>query len=434
MILRFCPKAITKTQSIILIFILIVSISGASLYFLWPSLTQQGGTIKIGILADLDMTGGRGALQGATLAAEQINAEGGILGKQIEILGEDADTETSSDLSKVSSALTRLLTYHKVDFVIGTVAGQTCLVSQDIVSDHKKILLGVLSPDDVLTERVEEDYEKYKYFFRISPINNSVMFQGVPFSTAGLRNITGLNKVGYLGQDVTTWNGVAAGLDYVLPEIYGFDLVYKGKFPPLSSPDLSSYFAAAEAAGTEILLTLVGGTDGHLIVKEWYDRQSPMIIGGINLAAGETFWEATDGKCIYTTYIGYDTKDNPPSSLTLPFFAAFEERWGTEPKGAAQASYTALRCILYDAIRRAGTTETEAVIEALEETEVDTPAGMFSFTNNHDVFVKRIFDPEGNTAVFQYQEEGAQVPVYPPEKLAAFGGTFKYPPWPGPWD
>ena len=48
-------------------------------------------TIKIGICADLDTLTGRGTHRGAILAAEQINEQGGLLGKTIEIIAEDSD-------------------------------------------------------------------------------------------------------------------------------------------------------------------------------------------------------------------------------------------------------------------------------------------------------------------------------------------------------
>jgi ABC-type branched-subunit amino acid transport system substrate-binding protein len=68
----------------------------------------------------LDGFTGKRIWQAAVLAAEQLNAEGGISEKQVEVVGEDTDIESAIvDPAVVNSALTRLLTVHKVDFIIG---------------------------------------------------------------------------------------------------------------------------------------------------------------------------------------------------------------------------------------------------------------------------------------------------------------------------
>ena len=70
-----------------------------------------------------------------------------------------------------------------------------------------------------------------------------------------VRELTGFNKVGYLAEDLP-WNKPSRdNLDVFLPE-NGFELVYKGKLA-IGTMDFSSYFAAAEAAGVEVLVPLI---------------------------------------------------------------------------------------------------------------------------------------------------------------------------------
>ena len=85
-----------------------------------------------------------------------------------------------------------------------------------------------------------------------------------------------------------------------------------------------------------------------------------------------------------------------------------------------------------DAIERAGTTETEAVIEALENTNLETALHKnFAYTSNHDILVK---PDEVLVILFQWQANGTRVPVYPREVKEELGITYTYPDWPGPWD
>jgi branched-chain amino acid transport system substrate-binding protein len=108
------------------------------------------------------------------------------------------------------------------------------------------------------------------------------------------------------------------------------------------------------------------------------------------------------------------------------------------PDSIATASYDAVRFILSDAIKRAGTTETEAVIKALEKTDVETSmARRFVFTSSHDVMIGAAGPNIPNedymlVCLFQWQN-GTQVPVYPETIMKEAGATYKYPPWKGPW-
>ncbi len=101
-------------------------------------------------------------------------------------------------------------------------------------------------------------------------------------------------------------------------------------------------------------------------------------------------------------------------------------------------AYDTVRFILSDAIKRAGTTETEAVIKALEQTNVETSSARhFMFTSSHDVMVGgNLNEPSSQYSVmfyFQWQN-GTQVPVKPESIMKEAGATYKYPPWHGPWD
>ena len=109
-------NGISKMQSLILAAIIVVAaVAGAAAYYLWTSNAGASNTIKIGVLTDLEVVGNWHA---AILAAEQINAEGGIVGRQVEIIGEDIDSQIQ-DTVTYTNALERLLAYHKVDFIIG---------------------------------------------------------------------------------------------------------------------------------------------------------------------------------------------------------------------------------------------------------------------------------------------------------------------------
>ena len=429
-------NAITKTQSVILLGIIIVA-AVAGVYVL---MMEQGtsDTIKIGVLADLDGAIGKTILQGTKLAAEQINAEGGIMGKQIEVIGEDTDVESGSDATKVDLALTRLITLRNVDFIIGISAGQGFRI-QEVISQYKKIFFDIDAAEDSYTQRVLEDYDSYKYYFR-DTFNATSTFQGMIDGFLQFKELTGLNKIGYLAEDLGWNTEITKGVDIVLPEL-GFDLVYEGKFP-IGTVDFSSYFAQAEAEGVEVMVPLIAVGGAVPFVKEYSDRQSPMVIYGGILGGGVTGkegWEITEGKCEYTTSAAYAiTAGYNLTSKTLPVREAYINRWNEIPSSSAATAYDILRYILADAIRRAGTLEVSAVIDALETTSIETTnAKNFVYTSSHDLMMgENPNNPDADYTLviyFQWQNEKL-IPIYPKKIMEEAGATYIFPPWSGPWD
>jgi branched-chain amino acid transport system substrate-binding protein len=224
-------------------------------------------------------------------------------------------------------------------------------------------------------------------------------------------------------------------LDIRLPE-NGFELVYKGVFP-MRSLDFSSYFAAAEAAEVEVLLPLIASDSGIPFIKEYHDRQSPILVQGLIVTASSPEgWTMTDGKCENIILAaGEMVAGYPITSKTLPTRDAYLDRWGESITSGL--AYDLMRFILPDAIERAGTLETEAVIEALEKTSIETSTvENFVFTKSHCALTgENPNNPDASyrlSLLFQWQN-GNLVPVYPQRIMEEAGATYKFPPWPGPW-
>jgi branched-chain amino acid transport system substrate-binding protein len=430
-------KALTKVQSAALIAIIIVAaVGGSAAYYLLNGKTQATENIKIGVCGDLDMNYGKNAWRGVVLAAEQINAQGGILGRNITIVAEDDDSETPPyDIAVATNALTKLITVDKADYIVSPSA--YAQVYQDICAEHQKIYFcgGSLSDND--TQRVLDNYDKYKYFFRPGA-NASSAVDGDIDCLLTLRNYTGFNKVAYLVEDIPGFYGQGAEVKNLLPD-YGFEVVYYNTFTP-GTADFTSYFAAIEASGAQILNPMVFSQSCYSLVKEYYDRQSPFVMwGGIWLAQDSRFWKLTDGKCEYTSFTGLPiTAGYPLTNKTLQTREAYVQRWGDIPDWTATGFYDVVRFILPDAIKRIGTTETQAVIKTLETTNIETSmARHFIFTSSHDGFVGAagLNIPSADyllVCLFQWQN-GTQVPVYPKQVMQEAGATYQYPDWTGPW-
>jgi len=435
--------ALTKIQSIALIaVILIAAIGGGAAYMLWNTSLPPPEDIRIGICGDLDMPTGIALWRGVTLAVEQVNAEGGVLGRNLTIVGEDDDgTTPPGDVAVATNALTKLITVDKADFIVAYGSLDTInMPYQDICAEHKKIIITTGTTSLSLTQRVLDDYERYKYFFR-TLTNDTINVAGMLGDVLTVANYTGFTKVALLFQDLGNFNRqIESTLTNSLPN-YGLEIVYNG-LVPFTVTDFTSYFAAIEASGAEILVPIIVDQASIPFVKEWYDRQSPVVIWGLMSSMENVgFWELTEGKCDTVSFLGSPIySEYPLTTKTLLTRQAYIERWGELPYGQSGVlAYDVVRFILPDALKRAGTTETEAVIEALETTNVEiSVARRFVFSSSHDVMVGAgsVNDPAEDYMVMmmlQWQN-GTQVPVKPEAIMKEAEATYKYPPWPGPWD
>jgi len=436
-------RAFSRIQSIILAAIIVSAVVGGSaIYFLWSGTAPSAETINIGICGDLDDVNGRAVWQGAILAAEQVNAEGGVLGRNFEIVAEDDDSEAlPMDLAVASNAMNRLINADKADYIIASAGPPITVTYQELCAQHKKILFTTTVIDNVLTMRVLEDYDTYKYYFRGGSGNATAAHNGRADSLLTLRNYTGFNKVAYLYHNFGTgMKQFASALEEFLIE-NGFEFVY-GALVPLDTIDFTSYLAAVEESGAEILTAFIVGDFTIPFVKEWYDRQSPFVLTGVmpQIAYIDS-WNMLEEKCESVSTIGSAIISGYPlTSKTVSTRNAYIERWGEVPNSFSAIAYDLVRFILPDAIKRADTIETEKLIEALEQTDVETSiVQRFVFTSNHDNMVSDPSTPNYPNReymfyfVFQWQN-GKQVPIWPEKIFEEAGATYIFPDWPGPWD
>ena len=437
-VLKLDSNALTKVQSMLLVAIIVIAaIGGTITYILMGSQDQSIETIKIGVCSDIDNFSGEAVWQGAVLAAEQVNAEGGVLGRLFEVVAEDDDNEAGNDLSFATNAMNKLIHVDNVDFILSH-STFSSLVYQDIAAQQETILFSNSGPfAENATQRVLDDYANYKYFFRSGVSNTSMSMMGTIQSLMDCREYTGFNKVALVYHDLPgDW--ISTLVDFL--DDYDFELVYNADIP-MDTLDFSSYFSHAENAGAEILYPIILGQAGIPFVTEYYNRESPMVMWGL-IAMGQQndFWDLTEGNCEHTSNTGYPiVAGYPLTSKTLATRDAFIERWGEEIKSYAASAYDTVRFILPDAINRAGTTDSEAVIEALETMDIETSlARHYRFTTSHDILilsgdVKYPREDYFLVCMFQWQD-GVQMPVFPRGIMEEAGTTYTYPDWAGPWD
>ena len=145
------------------------------------STAQAQGTIKFAILGPMAFVQGENHWAGAEMARDEINKAGGISvgGRKMQVELIRADTNEVQSVPDATNATERVISRDKADFLIGGFRSEAVLAMQEIAMDSKKIFLGAGAADARLGENVEKNYDRYKYWFRVTPTKSPDLFRSL---------------------------------------------------------------------------------------------------------------------------------------------------------------------------------------------------------------------------------------------------------------
>lgn len=342
-------KRLKKMTALLLVLLLMGSV-----------LTGCGGTsvnsneIKIGEIAPL--TGGassfgQSAAKGVDLAVEELNANGGILGKKVVLVKEDSKSEPA----EAANAAKKLIEQDGVTAIIGETTSSNSLAVAPIAQASKVPMITPTSTNPQVTEIGD-------YIFRVCFIDP---FQGVMMSKFAVENLKA--KKAAIFTDVTS--------DYSK----GLAEVFKANFTKLGGQvvaqesyvqkdtDYNAQLTKIKAANPDVIFIPGYYTEVGLIAKQ--ARQ----LGIQQAFLGADGWDSPKlteiaGKATNNGFFSnhYSTEDRDP--VIQKFVAKFQEKYGQAPDAFAVLGYEATM-MLADAITRAGEVDKEAIKNALTSTK-----------------------------------------------------------------
>ncbi|MBW1997239.1 MAG: ABC transporter substrate-binding protein [Deltaproteobacteria bacterium] len=372
--------------------------------------------VKIGILGPLQQRPGKALKQGAILAADEINAQGGILGKEIELAF--ADEEFTPE--KGITALKKLALKDRVQVLAGGFTSGVTLAQMPFFSRYNLIYLGVGSASSTLTEMVKKDYEKYKYYFRVGILKDQLLaFDMGNFMVNFFGKKHGVTKVAILAEKAKWTEGLGGFLTMFFKK-NGMEVVM-AEFFEMKTTDFSPIFSKVKKSGAELVVEMHSHVS-EIFIKQYYDQRVPLPIGGIALASQSSdFWERSGGKCVGEITSNFIYRI-PISPKTIPFWDAYVKRWGEDPLVTATGAYDALY-VYKDAVERAGTFETQEVIPALEKTNMVAALGRIAFEEGHELK----YGPDYVAINWAQWQEGGKIVILYPESRAT--GKEVFPEW-----
>jgi branched-chain amino acid transport system substrate-binding protein len=345
-----------KTRSILLMLTFMVLLA---IVFAAPATSTAADPIKIGAIYNL--TGGMASLDvpasnGAKLAAKEINAAGGVLGRDLELVMYDGKT----DAATIGNAATQLVESDKVVIMIGFTDSDMTLAAAPIAAKAGIVFLtsGATSP------RLPEQVPEYLYMACFG--DNVQAAAGAEYAYNTLKATTS-----YLLID--------KGMEYTL----GLGKYFKDRFTELGGKivledtyqtgdkDYSAQITKVKKLGTlpDILYIAAGPDEVGVIVKQFRDAgiEKP-IFGGDG--DDTPLLVQIAGKGADNTYFSTHSLMDPQlgTDAVKTFIAAYQAEYKTPPENAfAGLGYDTVK-LLADAIKRAGSDDPKAIREALQQT------------------------------------------------------------------
>ncbi|MCJ7521726.1 MAG: ABC transporter substrate-binding protein [Dehalococcoidia bacterium] len=396
---------------------------------------EEANELKVGVIGPMQFQMGEHHWMGATLAADEINAAGGIqVGEdsyQIKLVQVDSNELVS--VPDAASAAEEAISVDNVDVLIGTIRSEAALAVQEVAMDYETIFMVCGSSETAMSEKVAEDYDRYKYWFRITPVNNTALGQlnfllvGAVAQKIGAELLMPPNLAVFAEKASWTEAIVAAAQAYLPPQ--GIEVV--GVWQPSDkATDVTAELTAIEAAGANMIMTALSGPVGIPYARAWEELQIPAASVGINvMAQADDFFVNTGGFGNYEMTLNTFARDVELTEKTSPFIEAFIAETGEMPTYNA-GTYDALY-ILKEAIERADSVDMDDIVVELENTDYNGVAGRFVFDDNHDV----TWGPGYVTALGVQWQDGELKGVWPPADGSwngvAYEGIVDYqmPPW-----
>ncbi len=386
--------------------------------------------VTIGVLApdpDSDETG-RSIVRGARIAVDELNENGGILGRDVEM----AVGDTNASPTEGRRQYQRLILEEGADVTVGVSTTEVLVPLMEDIAEQETVHLTAGSATTTASENVGSNYDKYKYHFRVGPVNGTNLAQAqIDFLTQKSADL-GWDSIAVLAEDYAWTDGLWAFYQSQFPET-DIDVAMWERYPP-ATDDFSDIYDDVEASGADAVFISTAHT-GTAALQDWRPEEREFEFGGIHVPMQlPSYYEATDGACEYAAGYASAVSTAEITDETQPFVSTYQSEYGgTSPVYTGYIAHDAIK-VFADAAERGETVDSTDLIEPLEGTSFTGTTGNIEFHGRNGPHPHDVIYGEGNVhpVYFQWQEnddgEGEQTVIWPDEH-AADGAEYETPDW-----
>ncbi len=335
--------------------------------------SDSGDTIKIGALGPL--TGevasyGTATINGVNLAIEEINANGGIDGKQIEIVQYD----TKGDKTETINIYNRLRDQDEVVAVIGgVVSGETLAIKDIATSDNMPLITA--------TSTALEVTEEGSTVFRVCYTDP---YQGAAAAKFSIETL-GAKSVGIL---YNTDDAYSVGVTDVYAKAFedaGLKVTNKLGYPK-GEGDFSALLTQVQESNPDIIF-----------LPDYYDKVGKITtqirrMGLKQDVVGVDGWDSVEkdyAEQVEGYYFVNHFAKTDPDEVVQNFISGYQKKYKSEPNSFAALGYDTAY-VLTEAIKAAGSTDSQAILDQLATADHKGVTGNIRFDKKGDVSQKDI--------------------------------------------
>lgn len=338
---------------------------------------QSADVIKLG--ANLEMTGnnatfGQSAANGTKLAIKEINAKGGLLGKQVSLVVAD----NKSEAAEAANAMQKLITQDKVSAVIAPIASSSVIAGAQVNMDNKVLAISPTASNPKVT--VDPNTGKVRdYLFRAAFIDP---FQGLVMANFATKTLNAKKAALYIDNS----SDYAKGLGQFFKETFiknGGTIVAEEAYLAKDT-DFKATLTKLKAATPDVVFVPGYYQEVGMIIKQGRELGlSVPFLGGDGWDSAK-LPEIAGGAALNNTFFAnhYSPDDNSPAITT--FVESYKKEYGQTPDAFAALAYDATMMV-FEAIKRANSADPVKVKDELAKTK-DYPAvsGVITLNETHD--------------------------------------------------
>ncbi|MEM2370889.1 MAG: ABC transporter substrate-binding protein [Candidatus Bathyarchaeia archaeon] len=383
---------------------------------------KEGDYVVFGVPTALGSIEGRDGWMSVQMAVEEINKKGGIkIGqKRHQIKAYAIDTrehEPGIPLHDALIAQEKLILERKPHaIVLGNFRSEVLLSTMDLIAKYKIPYICSIAMTPLMQKKVVEDYEKYKYTFR-NALNAPYLSMYLSKLMEFIQKEFGFSRAYLVVQDTLWAVATGSGLEKWFKEnkwdVVGFD-----KYP-LGATDFATSLMKVRAQKADVLIPIFDMPQSGILLKQARAMKVEALpVGFISPIAPENAYEVFEGEVEGFVNLVFEVGPLPVKAVpkSMEYNRNFGKRWGEAARKSLSGhgpgpSYDAVYIMAY-AIEKAGTLDPDAIVKALEATDMQGVIGRIKFGKDHQVIFG--MDPKEAAigAAFQWRQ-GKRIVVFP---------------------
>jgi branched-chain amino acid transport system substrate-binding protein len=364
---------------------------------------------------------GRQINMGATMAVEEINAKGGILGCQVELKFMDEELKPATAVKNTRY----LVTDWGAHFLVGVDSSGSAMAIGPVLPELKRPYFFTHAATQRLTEELAAE-KSIKEIVRVSePVYQDAILPALLF-----KDMPEVKRWATIGADyeygIVSWNMFKDTLRKYRPDVEFVGAAWA----PFGTLDFSAHIAAVMASKPDAIFSTPWAGEGVMLLRQaqiqgvfeqvrlWWQAMG----GSVDVLEGIAPAVQADkfhGKLWATARYIHNWPDSPANKA---FVERFQKRWNRLPNYSAETTYSAVM-IAKAAIEKAKSLDSGKMVDALKGMEINTPAGLRVFRSEDHQFVYNV--PAGRVVM----DSRYPIPVLGELKVLPVKDYYRWPPF-----